>query len=245
MSTHIRALGVVVALLAVACGDDDGESKEATGSPEETASACEAASQCFEGLEIEGDPICLDRVRGGHCTHSCEADEDCCAVEGECDTGLEQVCSPFESAEGMMCFLTCEAEDVDGSDYADESEYCQRLVSPDFSCRSSGGGSNNRKICVPGDCGVGASCASTDECANGLDCVTGVRGGYCGLEGCASSADCPSDSACVRAGGVSFCARACAADSDCSACRFEGEMACRDDVTFVGDDGSGARCVPR
>lgn len=234
-------LGCVV---LVACGDDD-HATQTTGSPEETASSCEAAAQCFQDIEVAGDPICLDRVRGGHCTHTCEADEDCCAVARECTTDLDQVCAPFESTGKNMCFLSCEREDVEDSDYEDEGEYCQRLVNPDFICRSSGGGSNNRKICVPGDCGVGASCATEADCEKGLECVTGVRGGYCGLAGCRSSADCPSDTACVRSGDVTFCAKGCGADSDCSACRYEGEMVCKDDVEFVGDDGEGARCVPR
>ena len=143
MKTSIGKLtALIVAAALAACGDDDGDSAADRGSPEETASSCETTADCFEGLEVDGDALCLDRVRGGHCTHTCEADEDCCAVEGECETGIEQVCSPFESTGEMMCFLSCEADriDTDSETFEDDSEYCQRRVSPDFICRSSGGG---------------------------------------------------------------------------------------------------------
>lgn len=241
-----RAILAVAAILSAGCSDDgDGDDSRASGgSPEETASSCESAEQCFDGVSIEGDAICLDRVRGGHCTHTCAADEDCCAAEGECDTGLEQVCSPFESTGEMMCFLSCEREDVDAAELEDEAEYCQRLVNPDFICRSSGGGANNRKICVPGDCGVGASCGVDADCSGELECVTGVDGGYCGRRDCAGPADCPADAACVRYEGISFCARPCSAHSDCTFCRHGADYVCSDDVAFVGD-GSGAHCLPR
>jgi hypothetical protein len=249
MTSKSSGLGVALAALFVTslpgCGDDDDDAKRqaSTGSPEETASSCESADECFEGVEVEGEALCLDRVRGGHCTHTCSSDEDCCVAEGECDTALDQVCSPFESTGEMMCFLSCEEEYVDGSDYDDEGEYCQRLVSPDFICRSSGGGSNNRKICVPGDCGLGASCGVDDDCSGDFSCLTDLRDGHCGVRDCEGPADCPGDSACVRRAGITFCARPCVSSADCSFCRYGDDYVCSDDVTFVGA-GSGAHCLP-
>jgi hypothetical protein len=46
----------------------------------------------------------------------------------------------------MMCFLSCEA-DVIGN--LDEATYCHDFAHVDFGCRSSGGGVQNRKVCVP------------------------------------------------------------------------------------------------
>jgi hypothetical protein len=46
----------------------------------------------------------------------------------------------------MMCFLSCEASALGG---ADETTYCQDFAGAAFSCRSTGGGSANRKICSP------------------------------------------------------------------------------------------------
>lgn len=126
---------------SVACGDDSGDEASSAGA------ACEVIDDCYVDVdpeEIVGDVECLDRVPGGYCTHTCSTDEDCCAAEGECD-GRPQVCAPFESTGIMMCFLTCEgveeAED-------DPDGYCHEYASESFSCRSTGGGSNNRKVCA-------------------------------------------------------------------------------------------------
>ncbi len=134
-----------------ACSSD-----ETTGPAENTGSACTNASQCYPGVAdagaLKGAALCLDRVAGGYCTHECTTDADCCAVEGECRTGYKQVCAPFESTGKMMCFLSCEEADVTaapGADTTDPALYCQHYANEAFGCRSTGGGSKNRKVCVP------------------------------------------------------------------------------------------------
>lgn len=120
--------------------------------------ACTAATECYPGVDpatIKGELKCLDRVAGGYCTHVCTVDEDCCAAPGECRSSLKQVCSPFESTNDKMCFLSCEPRDVVGAADAgldvgaDGDDYCHWAVGENFSCRSSGGGNQNRKICMP------------------------------------------------------------------------------------------------
>jgi hypothetical protein len=251
MKTIFKSVSVLMlsAVLAAACGDDD-EADDANSRPEDTGAACASADQCYPDVaegELQGDALCLDRVRDGYCTHSCEADADCCAAEGECETGLHQVCSPFESTGDMMCFLSCEAEDIDAAgDFADENEYCQRKASRDFACRSSGGGSDNRKICVPANCGVGADCADTADCTGDLECLTNFQGGYCTVKDCALNADCPQGSLCIQgSGGSSYCAKSCDVASDCSLCRASNAAgSCSDDVQFAEDGTTGSVCVP-
>lgn len=234
------------------CGsDNDGDDADGTstsGSPEPTGAACKVADECFPDVAdgaLVGDALCLTDVRGGYCTHTCTQDEDCCAADGECKTNLEQVCSPFQSTGQMMCFLSCEANDI--PDDRDEQQYCQEEASRDFICRSSGGGANNRKICVPGDCGVGAACNGDDDCSGELTCLDGPRGGYCTETGCDSSDDCPGDTACVSwSDSVTYCAVRCQADSDCSFCRGDDLAAtCTADTNFIIDDDSTEVCVPR
>ena len=204
----------------------------------------ERLSQGKDFLLIEGTVQCLERVSEGYCTHLCGSDADCCAAEGECVSDLPQVCSPFESTGMMMCFLSCEPEDVASTDAADEQAFCQHEVGPAFICRSSGGGSNNRKVCVPGDCGVGSSCAETADCPDDLECNTDYDGGYCGVTGCSANADCPGDSRCVQDGDASYCARPCAADSDCTFCRHPDHPAtCTSDVAYAEAGTSGSVCV--
>jgi hypothetical protein len=134
------SLGLVV---SVACHDDE--------PPENAGMACDVPSECYpdvedEDLPVLGELVCLDRVPGGYCTHLCESDDDCCAVEGECKSDFPQVCAPFESTGMFMCFLSCEASDIDGED---EASFCQEYAHEAFGCRSTGGGSENRKVCVP------------------------------------------------------------------------------------------------
>jgi hypothetical protein len=243
------------------CGDDDDDDDGAGGSggrqnPEQTGALCTTPDDCYpkvaDKTTIQGDVQCLDRVRDGYCTHTCQEDADCCAAAGECDTDIKQVCSPFESTNVTQCFLSCEDADlrpVDGGTAGDvnEQEYCQREASPDFICRSSGGGTENRKICVPGDCGVGASCVDATDCDADLECLTAFNGGYCGRQNCSVNADCPANARCVRhADGANYCFVSCVTEWDCSFCRGAALTTdCRTDATFAETGTTGSVCVPR
>jgi hypothetical protein len=141
------AVGLVVIFVVAplpACDDD-----ENTGTGTNTGSACSAPAQCYPGVDagaVKGEVQCLTRVPGGYCTHLCQTDADCCAVTGECNGGFREVCSPFESTGQMMCFLACEDSDIAG---LDANAFCHQNANGAFNCRSSGGGSKNRKVCVP------------------------------------------------------------------------------------------------
>jgi hypothetical protein len=127
-------------MLSVACNSRD----EFVGMP------CEVATDCYPDVEdlgdLRGEAECLDKVEGGYCTHLCEADDDCCAIEGECNSDYPQVCAPYENQPDKRCFLSCE-DDLLGGLSGDD--YCDRYAYPGFGCRSTGGGSENRKVCVP------------------------------------------------------------------------------------------------
>lgn len=146
MRTRHAHATVGVALLiglvgAMACGDDDADGRQGAGA------ACDAPDDCYADVdhaELQGEVQCLDRVPGGYCTHTCASDADCCAVDGECD-GRPQVCAPFESTGIMMCFLSCEGVEEANDD---PDGYCHDHASPEFTCRSTGGGSMNRKVCA-------------------------------------------------------------------------------------------------
>jgi hypothetical protein len=243
----LGALGCIAFASAISCraDDDDGDGDE--GSPDLVGSVCEVPADCYPDVDpadIQGAVLCLDRVRAGYCTHECVEDTDCCAVEGECLTGYAQVCSPFESAGAKMCFLSCEDADVDAAGAPDDQSYCHGEVSYDFMCRSSGGGSENRKVCVPGDCGVGAACGNDAECGPGLECF-GFDGGYCGVRGCAANADCPGGSLCIALEDDNVCVKSCVADGDCELCRnADHPVACTPEVEFVEAGTTGSVCRP-
>ncbi|NRA32744.1 MAG: hypothetical protein HRU17_05325 [Polyangiaceae bacterium] len=256
MLLRTLGLGLVGSLLVVtSCSDDDsgGQSTPADAgrySPEEVGSVCSSSDECFVDFSgpdggLQGEPLCLEEVRAGYCTHTCQSDDDCCAAPRECDTDFPQVCSPFQSTGDEMCFLSCEVEDVERSGAEDDMAFCQTEVSADFSCRSSGGGSANRKICVPGACGQGATCAIDDDCLGGTVCLDNFVGGYCGSRDCVTNSDCATDSSCVVRPGGNFCLKQCTRESDCGLCRDQAVSAgCTDDVTFSEDGTTGSVCLP-
>jgi hypothetical protein len=118
-------------------------------------SSCTAASQCYPALDaatLHGQVTCLTQLTNGYCTHTCQSDADCCSVPGECPSGLKQVCASFESSGQTYCFLGCDAADLaNGPDggTTDATLFCQTQANPTFTCRSTGGGSANRKFCGP------------------------------------------------------------------------------------------------
>lgn len=134
-------------ILASACGSNDDQQR-----PTNTGQVCQVAEDCYPGLDpatLKGEPVCMTRVPNGYCTHACTQDTDCCALTGECPDHLPQVCAPFESTGEMNCFLSCENTDVTNAGFADANAFCQAKANAAFICRSTGGGSLNRKVCVP------------------------------------------------------------------------------------------------
>jgi hypothetical protein len=152
MSMITRGLGAAVlsALsLSVACGSDHPSGPGG----QQTGSACAVAADCYPGVkdktQILGEVQCLTKVTGGYCTHLCTQDSDCCAAAGECSAGHPEVCAPFENQPQQYCFLSCEQADVSAAGMSDSTAYCQKYANATFTCRSTGGGANNRKICSP------------------------------------------------------------------------------------------------
>lgn len=155
---HLGAGLILLVSIVTACGGSESAPPppaDAGRTPEQIGQACKLPADCYpeiDGGALRGEVECLTRVPAGYCTHLCQTDADCCAVPGECKTGFKQVCAPFESTGKMMCFLSCEQKDAkpapDGGTL-DDTAYCTTYASADFSCRSSGGGSKNRKVCVP------------------------------------------------------------------------------------------------
>jgi hypothetical protein len=106
---------------------------------------CEEPADCAVPDGVEA--ACLGGGDAGFCTATCAVDADCAAIDG---TGSRQdlawVCAPFESEAGLHCFPSCEE--------APEDETDPDAACPDgTTCRSTGGGSDNRKICFPEDLG--------------------------------------------------------------------------------------------
>lgn len=95
--------------------------------------------------------------------------------------------------------------------------------------------------------GVGAVCASDDDCTEeGQSCLGQFKGGYCGVQGCMADGDCPEGSACVtHDDGENYCFLTCANKSDCNVNRdADNESNCSSSVDFVNEDQQSKACVP-
>jgi len=132
---------LAAAFLGFACGGP-----HPAGAP--TGALCVVAEDCFPEIDhaLLGTVFCEDKFEDGYCTHTCESDEDCCAIEGECAPGILHVCTPLADDKTKRCWVSCEA-DVLGE--ADPAAYCFMHAGSGAGCRSSGGGSENRDICAP------------------------------------------------------------------------------------------------
>jgi hypothetical protein len=100
--------------------------------------------------------------------------------------------------------------------------------------------------------GVGAECTTDAECLQPEDdagpvqeCLTQFKGGYCGIEDCASNEDCPEGSVCVDHEDAEYCFRRCNDKSECNVNRSpEVESNCSANIEFVDDTTTGKACVP-
>lgn len=92
-------------------------------------SYCEVSGDCAAGPD-EQDAACLTKSAEGFCTWECSVDADC-----DTDDTPGFVCASFESDAELYCFPSCE-EDED-------------TCGAGLTCRSTGGGADNRKICFP------------------------------------------------------------------------------------------------
>ena len=115
--------------------------------------ACTSAQQCYPDLDAAtlngGAAVCMTQFINGYCTHPCTTDADCCAIAGECPSGYPEVCAPFESTGETYCFISCEDSDASATHLPDSTTFCQDYSNRSFICRSTGGGSQNRKVCLP------------------------------------------------------------------------------------------------
>lgn len=97
------------------------------------------------------------------------------------------------------------------------------------------------------DAGVAAECTTNDDCfEEGQVCLTQFKGGYCGIQGCTSNADCPDQSGCVtHDDGVNYCFRFCGDKADCNVNRsVDNEANCSSSIDWVETDTDAKACVP-
>ena len=97
--------------------------------------------------------------------------------------------------------------------------------------------------------GVGAACKVNTDClqsdAAPQQCLTEFKGGYCGLKGCTTSADCPAGSGCVTYNSATYCFRRCKEKVECNLNRsVDVESNCSANIDFVEGKTGDKPCIP-
>lgn len=94
--------------------------------------------------------------------------------------------------------------------------------------------------------GIGAQCASDEDCAEDQQCLAQFKGGYCGLIDCARDEDCPEASSCItHDDGKNYCFRQCAEKTECNENRdADFESNCSSNITRVDPDNKLKACIP-
>lgn len=108
------------------------------------------------------------------------------------------------------------------------------ILSTSFAC----GGANEE--------GVGAQCTEDAQCAEGQQCLTAFKGGYCGVSDCASTDDCPDGSTCVaHDNGTNYCFLDCVEKAECNDNRDDSvEANCSSSFTPVDGNKGVKVCLP-
>jgi hypothetical protein len=138
---------------------------------------------------------------GGMCTSTtedCPAGQVCnasmcrdatCTSDAMCPAG-HGCPTPGPSAGARLCSVACTVNSDCRS-----TEACKRLAEGRF-CTLRGAGQNGDACTRHADCGGQRACAS-------------LPGGYCARLGCATNADCETDTYCVAISGQNVCAKSC------------------------------------
>jgi hypothetical protein len=121
---QIRTISVVFLSWLASCGGPD------------LYASCDTSEDCTD-LSETAEGVCLQFSDEEICTWTCATDADC-----ESDEDYPRVCAPFQEGLDTWCFPSCEDADV-----SDPEKPCPE----GYTCRSTGGGAENRKFCAPGE----------------------------------------------------------------------------------------------
>lgn len=125
----MRAALLAICVLSIASCNKDSKDDD-----DDVYLACEEPEDCV--VPEDRDAVCLEKADEGFCSWECDADSDCDDAD---DGDFDFVCASFESEEALYCFPAC------NEDAEEEEDECPGSMT----CRSTGGGSDNRKICFP------------------------------------------------------------------------------------------------
>lgn len=223
--------------------ESGGQCVEVTGSEE--------IFVCYQGEAQPGhacysDAECMD---GSVCVRSSTSESGLC--QATCDDVFAlcsggEVCLPTQAEGQGICYAGGEVQEGDLCESSAECGYglrcmgsadgdriCVRACVSETECKPGQScegveinGESSGAICRPM---VGAACASSSVCADGLTCSTGFEdpfffanlwpAGVCTQASCLDDSSCPDGSVCrdvgTSSGALSVCAPGCDSDADC------------------------------
>ena len=105
-------------------------------------------------------------------------------------------------------------------------------------------GSEADRLYIGGICENQADCDDDDEDTLELECLQDFKGGYCGLEDCEDSEDCPDGSLCADLDGAFYCFLVCTDKVQCNVNRTaDNESNCSANIEPV-EGGEDKLCIP-
>ena len=205
----------------------DGFDNDCNDQVDETCS--DLGESCAVGEECKGN-FCADTPAGRLCTAEC----DPLRPNLTCPPGL--YCARTEGCSGLCVPLDAPATPLPDQEPCTRDAECASLF-----CADPGDGARRCLSPCRGDAGMclaGEVCAAGAGSCNGCVAAAIVNGSRGLGEGCAEGSEC-SSGMCITDGGISYCTRACAADSECAA-----GFHCRGDVCIRGTrEGVGSGCL--
>ncbi len=212
--------------------------------PGTVGAPCEAIESCTE----VDDPECLKIGSAGYCSTNCSTlgqfacpgGSVCEPLGDQANFCLDGCCSNDDCRDGFRCASRPSLAVYVDLGVCPEPGVCLAKCTSDASCevgyRCDSGGS-----CVPKkgiDKGVGATCATGDDCNSG-SCLDSFPGGYCTSACGTQFQTCEPGSECYSFGdGGSSCLVLCQGNEEC-------RQGYRCEEVASGDSGSRGYCVPK
>ena len=226
---------LILALPTAACGDDDEQPLDVTGSAQRDES-CRASYDCAPGLACIGGACSVadfpltPTIR--ECVSvECKTAVDCCPTppttcptyKSYCDSGVTSYCTLYQT----QCLCT-------EADWSCENDLCEERCTTSADCSTGGSCVNSKcaQCATDDDCPTTSACkdqrcvprcTSNDECQYFHDCVDGT----CVEVGCKTNRECQSAmsnvlSVCLEG----ECKTPCQSDIECDSPRQYGYSRC-------------------
>lgn len=237
-------LGLAVGAWLAGCDPKITPGKAGEG---EVGAACVADEDCT----AVSSPLCLAMGADGYCASdcsllgqfSCPSGAVCEQLGDQAILCMDGCCGQGDCRDGYRCARKPEIDIYQDLALCPEPGICTLSCTSDASCPQGQVCDRASGECAPRvgvNSGVGAGCATGDQCNSGT-CLAGYPGGYCTSPCGTQFSDCEPGSECFSwRDGAATCMARCSADAQCRP-----GYRCEVNAEQTGGDSVRAFCVPR